>query len=321
MKKKFQVEFDANLCQTIDWGGNDVIVTLVKNKIVAGCNFSEKQTSTETVTEYEGDSGTAVAWSGNGVTLAAGTESGLVQIWNLTKKTLILEEKCCVNKCIVTACSRGKISRRDFRDNITTEVEYAHDGCICNLKYSPTANYLCSSGEDGYVRIWKGDSCDPYMEIEMSHPVRAIAWHPWRTGLLAVGEGLPTTGPLSIWNVNTTKLEYMAKSSRQVAIKSLEFSKISGELVCAQWVHDTQEETHCELLVSGGANHVVDVSSQGNGYITSLLWSPDGEKLGTAGTDETFKIFKFYQSKEEGKRKKMKNYGSMAFNECHTTVR
>ena len=93
----------ADLCQTIDWGGNDVIVTLVKNKIVAGCNFSEKQTSTETVTEYEGDSGTAVAWSGNGVTLAAGTESGLVQIWNLTKKTLILEEKCCVNKCIVTS--------------------------------------------------------------------------------------------------------------------------------------------------------------------------------------------------------------------------
>ncbi|KAK6619975.1 hypothetical protein RUM44_006375 [Polyplax serrata] len=323
-----------HLSQTIEWGKNDIIATSVKNKIITGSGFTEKYTSTETVTEYEGDFGTAVAWSGNGVNLAVGTDAGLVQIWNLTKKKVIVEEKCCEEKCTVTslqwhpmhhslvwACSRGKISRRDFRENITTEVEFAHDGCICNLKYSPKANYLCSSGQDGYVRIWRGDSCDPYMEIEMSNPVRAIAWHPWRSGLLAVGEGQPGTGSLSIWNVNTAKMQYLGKMSKSVAIKTMEFSKISGELVYAQWVVAEGEEDHCEIVVLGGTNRVVDVSHQGNGYVTSLLWSPDGEKLGTAGTDETFKIFKFYEPRENRKRKRSTNHGLMAFNECHTTVR
>lgn len=42
---------------------------------------------------------------------------------------------------------------------------------------------------------------------------------------------------------------------------------------------------------------------------------------GTAGTDETIKIFNFYQPREESRKKKHKNYKFMAFNECHTTVR
>lgn len=42
---------------------------------------------------------------------------------------------------------------------------------------------------------------------------------------------------------------------------------------------------------------------------------------GTAGTDETFKIFKFCQPRKAIKRKRPKNYGDLAFNQCHTTVR
>lgn len=53
--------------------------------------------------EYEGDIGTAVSWSGNGVNLAVGTETGLIQIWNLEKKKIIVEEKCCGEKCTVTS--------------------------------------------------------------------------------------------------------------------------------------------------------------------------------------------------------------------------
>lgn len=66
--------------------------------------------------------------------------------------------------------------------------------------------------------------------------LKAIAWHPWRSGLLAIGEGLPGSGSLSIWNVNTSKMEYMGKPSKPVGIKAVEFNKLSGELVYVQWV-------------------------------------------------------------------------------------
>lgn len=91
------------MSQTIDWGKNDIIVTSVKNKIITGTGFAEKHPLTETITEYEGDIGTSVAWCGNGLNLGVGTENGMVQVWDMTKKKLVLEEKCCTEKCTVTS--------------------------------------------------------------------------------------------------------------------------------------------------------------------------------------------------------------------------
>lgn len=125
----------SDLSQTIEWGKNDIIATSVKNKIITGSGFTEKYTSTETVTEYEGDFGTAVAWSGNGVNLAVGTDAGLVQIWNLTKKKVIVEEKCCEEKCTVTS-----LQWHPMHHSLVWSVSGVRCHFKCPSKSSPSGN-------------------------------------------------------------------------------------------------------------------------------------------------------------------------------------
>lgn len=62
---------------------------------------------------------------------------------------------------------------------------------------------------------------------------QAIAWHPWRSGLLAVGEGPPGPSSLSLWNANTGVMVHMEKLSPPTIVLALDFNKLSGELVCS----------------------------------------------------------------------------------------
>lgn len=113
---------------------------------------------------------------------------------------------------------------------------------------------MCSAGQDGYIRIWRGSSYDPYLEIEMNNPIRvsssqtphlhfipikfllhfqAVAWHPWRSGLLVIGEGPPGPSSISLWNVNTGLMLQMEKLDPNTIVLAMDFNTLSGELVCS----------------------------------------------------------------------------------------
>lgn len=89
-----------------------------------------------------------------------------------------------------------------------TEIN-AHSKEICGLKWSLDGKYLASGGDDHILKIWPGVSGQKY---ENSQPlfsfnqhqaaVRALAWCPWQSHILASGGGACDKS-IKFWNVNS----------------------------------------------------------------------------------------------------------------------
>lgn len=73
----------------------------------------------------------------------------------------------------------------------------------------------------------------------------------------------------------------------------------------------------------GAFDQVVDSVDDISGSVMTLLWSPDGNKLGTAGSDETFRIWSFSQSRERKRThsKLDEDLGFLALKKFKCTIR
>lgn len=71
-----------------------------------------------------------------------------------------------------------------------------HTQEVCGLKWSPDGRYLASGGNDNVLNIWAGnmtsyttDSQPLFTFTDHQAAVKALAWCPWQSSLLASGGG------------------------------------------------------------------------------------------------------------------------------------
>lgn len=106
------------------------------------------------------------------------------------------------NSFIISSGSRdGSIIHHDVRareHNVGTLRGHTQE--VCGLKWSPDFKYLASGGNDNLVNIWpsvtgsssgsatSNDVIQPLHTFNQHHAaVRALAWCPWQSNLLATG--------------------------------------------------------------------------------------------------------------------------------------
>ena len=300
-------DFYLNL---LDWSS--------KNLIAVGCTSSvilwnNNKTQSETLFTYDNIEQnnnqtneninkyvSSLIWSEDGEKLAVGNSMGLVELYDINKKTLISSYKghsyrvgvVSWNKNIISSGSKDySIITRDIRckdneENIIRKF-YGHQQEVCGLKWSFDGSQLASGGNDNNLMVWSLHSNKPLMcNNDHIAAVKAIAWSPHQHNILASGGGTADR-TIRFWNSNSFEQIFKIDTGSQVC--NLVFSKSSNELV------STHGYSLNQINIWKLPNMQKISTLTGHSFrVLYLSLSPDGQSIVTGAGDKTLKFWNIF---------------------------
>jgi cell division cycle 20-like protein 1 (cofactor of APC complex) len=174
-----------------------------------------------------------------------------------------------------------------------------HKQEVCGLKWSFDGTQLASGGNDNKLMVWDIHSDSPLMKS--SHhtaAVKAIAWSPNQSNLLATGGGTADRC-IRFWNTSNFSLLNCVDTGSQVC--NLVFSKTSNELV------STHGYSLNQIILWKLPSMTKLATLTGHTYrVLYLGISPNGQNIVTGAGDQTLRFWNVFPA--------MKNYeGSCLF--------
>ncbi|KAF5387199.1 hypothetical protein D9757_006888 [Collybiopsis confluens] len=288
------------------------------------------------------DTISSVSWVQKGSTLAVGTLSGMLHVYDAS--TLQLHRSynqahsqrigaLSWNSHILSSGSRDRqVQHRDVRDpdNRPFKRCHGHKQEVCGLKWSGdggagSAN-LASGGNDNKVCIWDlrgsrraatglpnagravpgladdGSSGDiPLWKFhEHTAAVKALAWDPHLSGVLATGGGTQDKH-IRFWNTGTGTMLNELDTGSQVC--NLIWSLTSHELVSTHGFSSTTAQNQICIWKYPTLNMVASLTGHTN-RVLYLAMSPDGETIVTGAGDETLRFWNAFPKKESSERER-----------------
>ncbi|KAF8885972.1 WD40 repeat-like protein [Infundibulicybe gibba] len=283
-----------------------------------------------------GDTISSVSWVQKGTTLAVGTLSGRMHIYDAN--TLQIQRTyqhahahrigaLAWNAHVLSSGSRDRmVHHRDVREATTRPFKrcLGHRQEVCGLKWSgdggPGSASLASGGNDNKVCIWDlrgsrraasgassgsedggapGDA--PLWKFhEHTAAVKALAWDPHLSGVLATGGGT-TDKHIRFWNViNGTMLNELPTGSQ---VCNLVWSLTSHELVSTHGFSSETAQNQICIWKYPTLNMVASLTGHTH-RVLYLAMSPDGETIVTGAGDETLRFWNAFPKKEKNEREK-----------------
>lgn len=252
------------------------------------------------------DSITSVGWSLNGSTLAIGTYTGTVQIWDINKnrqlRTLKAHEgrvgALAWNSTILSTGSRDKaILMNDMKakNHVIANLQ-GHKQEVCGLHWSPDEQQLASGGNDNKLFIWSRNNHNRPSARFTSHTaaVKALAWSPHQHGILVSGGGTADRCIRS-WNtLNNTMIDCIDTGSQ---VCSLTFSKTVDELVSSHGY----SQNFVFVWKYEGMRKLATLAGH-TSRVLYLAASNDGETIVTGAGDETLRFWKVFPKAQTNSR-------------------
>ncbi|XP_017041310.1 protein cortex [Drosophila ficusphila] len=171
-----------------------------------------------------------------------------------------------------------------------------HRHKVNKIKFNPTRKYFASSDTGGTIFIF--DAVHNVRLLKLGGKSIIFDWHPWTGEDLAIAERCPA----SIFIFNIPRRQFVASYGRRdgrIVVKTVTFSKITGELLVNIIRRDESGFAICEILVLASLNRVVDLMSHQDRGTLFLMWSPDGTNIATSGLDETFSMWNFFPTHKQ----------------------
>ncbi|KAH6910187.1 quinon protein alcohol dehydrogenase-like superfamily [Coprinopsis sp. MPI-PUGE-AT-0042] len=279
------------------------------------------------------DTVSSVSWVQKGTTLAIGTLSGQLQIYDANTLSLIRTYQhahtqrvgaLAWNSHILSSGSRDRmVHHRDVREPTDKPFKRCtgHRQEVCGLKWSGDggagAANLASGGNDNKVCIWDlrgsrragrgsghaatapaGDEAGdtPVWKFhEHTAAVKALAWDPHVNGVLATGGGTQDKH-IRFWNVINGTMTGELDTGSQVC--NLVWSINSHELVSTHGFSSTVAQNQICIWKYPGLSMVASLSGHTN-RVLYLAMSPDGETIVTGAGDETLRFWNAFPRKEK----------------------
>jgi len=253
----------------------------------------------------DGDYVTAISWSADGAFLAVGTDSASVQIWdvNQSKKLRTLRGHSARIGCIAwnghvlsTGSQDTTIMNHDVRiKQHLLGTMRAHSQEVCGLRWSTNGEQLASGGNDNVINVFdrsclmtSADSGNPlHTFTEHTGAVKALAWAPFQSNLLASGGG-STDRCIKVWNTRSGSLLDSTDTGSQVC--SLQWSTHSQEL-CSSHGH-TQNQLSIWKYPS--MVKLVDLTAH-SARVLHTAMSPDGHCVASLAADATLRIWRAFE--------------------------
>ncbi|GAB7351750.1 hypothetical protein MBLNU459_g2331t1 [Dothideomycetes sp. NU459] len=283
----------------LDWSsGNQVAIGLERSVYV----WSAESGSVSSLLECDPSTYiSSVKWSGDGAYVAAGLGTGEVQIWDVEEGTKLRsmyghDTRVGVmgwNKHILSTGARsGLVYNHDVRIAQHKVAELvSHTGEVCGLEWRADGAQLATGGNDNLVNIWDARSLNAPKFSKTNHKaaVKALAWCPWQSNLLATGGGSHDR-MIHFWNTTSGARTNSIDTGSQVT--SLRWSTSYKEIVSSSGFPDNSLSIWSyPTLVKN-----VEIPAHESRVLHSCL-SPDGQMLATAAADESLKFWKVFEKK------------------------
>ncbi|KIY46115.1 WD40 repeat-like protein [Fistulina hepatica ATCC 64428] len=286
----------------------------------------------------QNDTISSVSWVQKGSTLAVGTLSGRLHLYDAS--TLQLQRtyeqahtlrigSLAWNAHVLTSGSRDRfVHHRDVREPTIQPFRRCsgHRQEVCGLKWSveggPQQALLASGGNDNKVCVWdirssvrpggslgigprqsrltNGSSEDviddaPLWKFhEHTAAVKALAWDPHISGVLATGGGTNDTH-IRFWNTINGKLMSQLNTGSQVC--NLVWSITSHELVSTHGYSCSTAQNQICIWKYPTLEMVASLTGHGS-RVLYLAMSPDGETIVTGAGDETLRFWNAFPKRE-----------------------
>ena len=224
------------------------------------------------------DLSNSIAFSPDGITLAAGGENKTISLWNVSTGKLenTLRDSDWVGsvsfapdgRTLASASAEQSVKLWDIRAG-SVRVVLEHSAPVRSVSFSPDGAVLASSGDDGAVRLWEAESGRPLKTLHGHEgPVLRVAFSPDGVALATSG----ADGITKLWDIESGTVRAT-------------FSGHRGP------VHHVAFAPDGETLASASADGTVKLWDVGTVQLVttltdnvwSLAFSPDGSLLATGG--------------------------------------
>ncbi|KAK0199097.1 WD40 repeat-like protein [Armillaria mellea] len=253
----------------------------------------------------------SVSWVQKGSTLAIGTLSGRLHIYDAVALKLLRTYQeahtqrigaLAWNAHVLSSGSRDRsVHHRDVRDPTLNPFKRCtgHRQEVCGLKWSANAGpmeaNLASGGNDNKVCIW--DLRGSRRAAASRNPTNALAWDPHIPGVLATGGGTQDKH-IRFWNtINGTMLNELDTGSQ---VCNLIWSLTSHELVSTHGFSSTTAQNQICIWKYPALSMVASLTGHTN-RVLYLAMSPDGETIVTGAGDETLRFWNAFPKRESSR--------------------
>jgi cell division cycle 20, cofactor of APC complex len=253
---------------------------------------------------------TSLSWMNHNKSyIAIGMENGAVEVWDTEVRKFVRElgghtsrvSSLSWNKNMISTGSLdSSIINHDirWRDHIVSRFE-DHSKEVWGLKWSFDGSQLASGSNDNTLWIWDANMNNrpKFMLMQHKAAVKALAWCPLETNLLASGGGTKDKS-IKFWNTDTGTELCGLKTSAQIC--SLIWSKNSKEIVSSHG-YEKNELFVWKYMPNKSDSPIVKTAELcgHESRVLHLALSPNGTTVASTAPDETLRFWKVFQSDEE----------------------
>ncbi|KAJ1389057.1 WD40/YVTN repeat-like-containing domain superfamily, partial [Sesbania bispinosa] len=271
----------------MDWGNNNILAVALGSEVYLW--NSKNSDVLKLFKATNSDYPTSVAWSEDTKFVAIGFMHSKLQLWDAetSKQIRMLEGHSqrigtvAWNGHTLTSGSHDKsIINHDVRArrNVISRIK-AHTAEVCGLKWSRSSNMLASGGNENHIYIWDSSkmSSSNFLHCFKDHcaAVKALAWCPYDSGVLASGGGTEDKC-IKIWNVC-----------------GLEWNRHHKEILSGHGFSTNIHHNQLCLWRYPSMTKVGDLDRHSS-RILDLSQSPDGVTVVSAGADETLRFWDIF---------------------------
>ncbi|XP_023410381.1 cell division cycle protein 20 homolog isoform X2 [Loxodonta africana] len=178
-----------------------------------------------------------------------------------------------------------------------------HSQEVCGLRWAPDGRHLASGGNDNLVNVWPsapGEGGWVPLQTFTQHQgaVKAVAWCPWQSSVLATGGGT-SDRHIRIWNVCSGACLSAVDAHSQVC--SILWSPHYKELISGHGFAQNQ------LVIWKYPTMAKVAELKGHtARVLSLTMSPDGATVASAAADETLRLWRCFELDPARRREREK---------------